>query len=237
MNNSTVLEASFTDLNNISQTNMVELVIEKLKQLILSERLPAGYCFPNENEMCRIIGIGRTTLREAYKVLETNGYISRSKRGTVVNNDEEVLLHLPLSTAIGLSDFNDLIEFRAIFESQLAALAAERASNEQIFALRKLVEKMERNQNDMEKISYYDTQFHMTMAAASQNKLMHRIMIMSYDVFASGVYKAFGVDTPLNIQQAINSHKQILSAVEQRDSKSAKQAMFDHISNIRQRGI
>ena len=53
-------------------------IVEQFKSMILSDKIPAGYPLPNENTLCEKLGTGRSTLREAFKVLEAYGLITVS---------------------------------------------------------------------------------------------------------------------------------------------------------------
>lgn len=217
--------------------NIASQTYDRIKSMIISGKLPSGFVFPCESELCGQLHIGRTTLREAYKALEASGYITRTKRGTYVNDPEKIAMSLSLGAALEDSDYDDLIEFRATIESRIAYLAAQHASDENIQNLHHYYDKMLQHQDNIQKLSYYDTKFHMELAAASGNRLFHRIMLMSHDVFASGVYHAFLIDTDQNVKQALSSHRIILSAVETRNCQLARDAMFEHLHNIRERGI
>ena len=89
--------------------NMANQLYERIQRMIISGRLPSGFTFPSESDFCEKLGIGRTTLREAYKALEANGYITRTKRGTIINDAEKIAAALPFSVALEESDYNDLI--------------------------------------------------------------------------------------------------------------------------------
>ena len=63
---------------------MSDMVYEKISMLIQNGDIPEGYVFPNEAVLCEQLAIGRSTIREAYKALELSGYVTRTKRGTIV---------------------------------------------------------------------------------------------------------------------------------------------------------
>lgn len=217
--------------------NIADCLYERIRELISTGALPAGYSFPNENELCQRLNIARTSIREAYKALEIRGYITRTKRGTFVNSAEKIAMSLPFSAAIELSDFNDLVEYRSVIESQLAAIAAKRRTESELKALETHLQHMRDSRDDIPRLTYYDTQFHITVADATHNELFKKIMQMSDAVFASGVFSAFAVDTEENIRQAITSHEEILAAIRAQDSDAAYKAMLNHVQNIRSRGI
>ena len=72
--------------NNISQN-----LFQRFKELITDGRLPAGYMLPNENVVSELLGVGRSTLREAYTALAVFGFIRRSKAGTYINEIENIV--------------------------------------------------------------------------------------------------------------------------------------------------
>lgn len=76
----------FDSISIENRKHISEELFEKLRDAILSGELPAGYVFPNENELCQKLNIGRGSLREAYSRLETLHMITRSKTGTYVNS-------------------------------------------------------------------------------------------------------------------------------------------------------
>lgn len=217
--------------------NIADCLYERIRTLISTSELPAGYSFPNENELCQRLNIARTSIREAYKALEIRGYITRTKRGTFVNSADVIAMSLPFSAAIELSDFNDLLEYRSLIESQLASLAAQRRTESELKTLEAHLQHMRENRDDIPRLTYYDTQFHISIADATHNELFRKMVQMSDAVFASGVFNAFAVDTEENIRQALASHEEIFEAIRAQDADAAYTAMLNHIQNIRSRGI
>ena len=79
-----------TSLTIQSRKHISEELFLKLRDAILNGDLPEGYVFPNENELCQQLHIGRGSLREAYSCLETLHLITRTKTGTYVNSTSEI---------------------------------------------------------------------------------------------------------------------------------------------------
>lgn len=102
--------------HNISQT-----LFQRLKELIIEGKLPAGYMMPNENIVSEMLGVGRSTLREAYTALAVFGFIRRSKAGTFVNEIDNIVNIAPFSITVENSDLNDLLEFRYMLEGEQQA--------------------------------------------------------------------------------------------------------------------
>ena len=74
------------DLAASERRNISDVIFRRIRDAIISGELPPGYVFPNENELCKKLNIGRSSLREAYSPLETLKLITRSKSGTYVND-------------------------------------------------------------------------------------------------------------------------------------------------------
>lgn len=102
-----------------------------------------------------------------------------------------------------MSDIDDIMDFREMVESELAKLAAERATGENIASMEAALERMVNNASSISKLTYYDTRFHMEIANASGNTLMISTMKNVEAAFSKGMYSAFHIDTDENIQQAI----------------------------------
>jgi len=216
--------------------NAADVLAERFRDLIIQGEIEAGYVFPNENDFCKELCVSRSTLREAYKALETTGFIKRVKgHGTVVNDFYDISKSAPFEVSVKMSAFDDLIEFREMIESELAKLAAERATESNIEKIKEALFKMKENASDISKLTYYDTKFHMEIAYASNNKLLIHTMKNVEAAFSEGVYNAFQVDTTANIEQAIIYHTNILNAIEQRDAAKAQELMRMHIRSVKSR--
>jgi GntR family transcriptional repressor for pyruvate dehydrogenase complex len=212
--------------------NIANELFVTIRQLIIGNEIPSNFAFPNENRLCAQLGVGRTTLREAYKALESSGFITRTKRGTVVNGRDKIAEKIPFAMTIEMSDYTELMEFRSMLEAELAYLAAIRTTEENIANLKEMLTKMEAHTDDFRALTLYDTKFHYEIAVATHNHLLINTMSMSIESFFKGVYKAFQIDTKQNIQQALSRHHEILDAIEKRDPIAAQRAMRTHVNEI-----
>ena len=126
-----------------SQKNVSDRLFQKISELIMSGELEEGYTFPNETVLCEQLNVGRTSLREAYKALELSGYVTRTKKGTVVNSRMSILNATPLRTVFHGADHEDFTRFRLIIEPQCAALAAANAGLKDVEKLDDLIRQSE----------------------------------------------------------------------------------------------
>ncbi|MBG0765753.1 MAG: FadR family transcriptional regulator, partial [Tissierellales bacterium] len=104
------------DITNTSKKRLSENLFLSLRNAILRGELEEGYIFPNENELCKKLDIGRSTLREAYAPLETLNLICRTKTGTYVNNESEIKNPMNFNIIAKYSTPKDIMEFRDVIE-------------------------------------------------------------------------------------------------------------------------
>ena len=87
----------FQEMALLNNGGLSEMLFVNLRDAIYTGRLPSGYRFPNENDMCKVLNVGRSTLREAYTGLVVLDLIARKKSGTYVNNIMALKNSLPFN--------------------------------------------------------------------------------------------------------------------------------------------
>ncbi len=221
--------------NNLEKQNISQALFRKMKELIMDGKLPAGYMMPNENTVSDLLGVGRSTLREAYTALAVFGFIRRSKAGTFVNEIDNIVNIAPFSITVENSDLNDLLEFRYMLEGETASYAAKRATPEDIAQLVYCYEKMIAYKHDVNLFVDYDAMFHMQVSAATHNKLLTSTMVAAKESFEKGIRLAMReslTQNPRVIDVTIELHGKILEAIKNGDYQTAYSAMREHISYV-----
>lgn len=214
-------------------------IVEQFKSMILSDKIPAGYPLPNENTLCEKLGTGRSTLREAFKVLEAYGLIKRTKHGTFVNSSDKFSSSLVMDYCFDESSVIEILEFRKIFEAESAYLAAQHATTDDIRGLKELIVKMkEIGENNPSALSYNDVAFHQAIANSTHNKLLISIMKLISDTYYKGIRKQFEsvghIGDKTTYEATIYHHTKIFGAILFKDSEEASKAMRDHMESILQ---
>lgn len=220
---------------DLGKSNISQNLFQRFKELITNGQLPAGYMMPNENVVSEQLGIGRSTLREAYTALAVFGFIRRSKAGTFVNEIDNIVNIAPFSITVENSDLNDLLEFRYMLEGETASYAAKRATQEDIAQLEYYYEKMKELRHDVNQFVDYDSMFHMQVAVATHNKLLMSTMMASKDSFENGIRLAMReslTQNPRVIDVTIELHGKIIEAIKSGDYQTAYTAMREHISYV-----
>ena len=229
---------------DLGKSNISQNLFQRFKELITNGQLPAGYMMPNENVVSEQLGIGRSTLREAYTAVSILD-ISKGKAQTTVafynfdsvgqNEIDNIVNIAPFSITVENSDLNDLLEFRYMLEGETASYAAKRATQEDIAQLEYYYEKMKEFRHDVNQFVDYDSMFHMQVAVATHNKLLMSTMMASKDSFENGIRLAMReslTQNPRVIDVTIELHGKIIEAIKSGDYQTAYTAMREHISYV-----
>ena len=222
----------FSDIRMSNTGSISDELAKGLTHMIFNGDFPPNYMFPNENELCKQLGVGRNSLREAYKILEANGFITRSKRGTFVSDRETVLRGMPIATALKLSKDAQTMEYRTIIEIGIAEYAAQRATEDNLENMRHYIEEMIGNSTIPEKRIYYDFMFHLELAKAGKNDLFITLMqpIREYMLHQNYI-EVYKESIKFRTPRAAAHHRNILQAIESQDSEGARKAMSTHMKD------
>ena len=219
-------------------TKVFERVAEQIEKRILNGELRKGDRLPTERELAEQFQVSRTAVREAMKSLAQKGLINmRPGRGTIVidgareamQNSISLMMKLKLGE-VGGSD--NLVEFRVILETEIAALAAARATEKEISAMHEAIRIMDESLNDADAFISADNEFHEALAQATQNALI-LILINSIVHLLSEQRKQI-FETEGGPQRGQIHHRRILESVTRRDPEAARAAMRSHLQQVRE---
>ncbi len=222
----------------VQSAKVFERVAEQIEKRILEGELRKGDRLPTERELAEQFQVSRTAVREAMKSLAQKGLIDmRPGRGTIVidgareamQNSISLMMKLKLGE-VGGSD--NLVEFRVILETEIAALAAARATEKEILAMREAIRVMDENLNDADAFINADNAFHEALAQATQNALI-LILINSIVHLLSEQRKQI-FETEGGPQRGQIHHRRILESVMRRDPEAARAAMRAHLQQVRE---
>lgn len=200
-----------------------------LAMITIDKKFAIGDKLPNENELSADLHVSRTTLREAIRILVAHKVleIQRGKGTFVMQNhdlNEEFGLKELSSLQLGVKD---LYEMRLIFEPQSAYYAAKRATDkelERILYYGKLEEEQILKKEDRTEV---EQAFHKSIAKATHNEFMNRLMPILYQAIDKGVL--LSDSNAEMVQNTLNDHRMIMEFLSKRDAEGAKTAMKLHI--------
>jgi GntR family transcriptional regulator, transcriptional repressor for pyruvate dehydrogenase complex len=214
------------------EPRLSDKVADMMLETILSNRLNVGDPLPSERELGDQFGVSRTVVREAVRALVAKGVIEvRSGSGLRVAavNATAVSESMSLYLRGGALDFEKVQEVRALLEVHLAGLAAERASEADVAALREIHRRMQDDTSDFDSAARDDLEFHRLIARATQNELflllLDSIGSSLIDIrrsnFASG-----------SIPMTLKQHEAILERIAAHDPEGAREAMHTHLESV-----
>ena len=220
----------------IQTERLYERIVAQIERRILAGDLNVGDQLPPERELAENFGVSRTAVREAVKALREKGLVeAHPGRGTFITNgtSRAVRHSLGLMMQIGGAEgARSLVEVREIFEPEIAALAAARATQEQIAVLRQTVEEMDGALEDGDRFIEADLDFHLALAEASQNALIPSLIDSIVDLLREHRMRIFRVKG--GPERGQFHHKHILDAVVHHDPAAARAAMHAHLRQVRQ---
>ncbi|CAN7541892.1 FadR/GntR family transcriptional regulator [Neorhizobium tomejilense] len=209
-------------------------VQESLRSYIEDNDLTAGAALPPETFLAHQLGVGRNSVREAIKALESVG-ILETRRGIGVFVKEfsfaPLLDNLAYGLQASLRDVEELLEIRRVLETGLIDKTIEMISDEDVAELRRLTDRMRQRAERGESFAEEDQQFHQLLFRCQNNKMLSALI----DIFWSAFYKASGFanlasPTPLATWQ---DHHEIAEAVAARDVEAGRKRLSAHYSGIR----
>ena len=200
-----------------------------LSMIAVEKRFLPGSKLPNENVLSEELGVSRTTLREAVRILSTEGVLEiRRGRGTFVREDFKI------SRPEEMSSLNkarvkarDLYEMRLIFEPEAAYYAALRATEEEIQRILALGAEIERRIRQRKDRTEVEQSFHKSIAKATHNEFMNQLMPVIYEGINKGVrLSEFHEEA---VQATLTDHKILMDFLKERNGEGARNAMRIHI--------
>jgi DNA-binding FadR family transcriptional regulator len=215
-----------------------EQVADALREEILNGELPPGGALPPERELCERFGVGRTTVREALRALQTKGLAVATGPTSplrVVAPDaltadplRDTLVHL---LRLGRVPLDDLIGLRIALEGAGAEQAATRDPRPDLTAARDQIAFMRAAGTDLEAFEIADLRFHLEIVRASGNQALTIMMLAVRDTVSKALLshlEALTRPQPV-LAQLIAQHEAILQAVIDGDGEAARRLSGQHL--------
>ena len=217
-------------MTNLSseEKNLPQKISEDIIALILEENLQPGDKLPNETILSERLNAGRSSVREAMKLLASRNIVTiRQGSGTYIASSPG-MVEDPLGfTFIENKQklINDLLEVRFLLEPAIAAMAATHADKKDIKKITALCDEVEKLLDKHEDHTQKDIEFHTAIAMSSKNLVVPRLI----PVINSSI--PLFVETTENRlhNETIESHREIAQAIAAHDPLRAQDAMYLHL--------
>ena len=221
----------------IERRKVYELIAEQLLAQISERRLRPGDPLPTERELTQLYRAGRSSVREALRMLESKGVIESVDGGSFtvagyanpLNSSLQLLLNLDQATMV------DVYEFRRILECEAAALAAVRHNEAHLQLMDTAIDAMATGlqSTDSDRAELYidgDLRFHLAIAEATRNGVILHTMRALRELIRLALMSIFVVpDSP---ERSSEQHHAIREAIAERDADRAREEMRAHLVRV-----
>ena len=232
MNDNANLFQSF----ELRRERLHEQIALGVQQLIIESQIEPGARLPSERALAERFGVSRVTISEAIRSLEQRGLVERRVGdGTYVTDRTRSVFVESLQWLYRLRGctHEDLMVLREMLEPDIAALAAERATPQDLALIKEYLEQTEESwiRGDVDAHAAQDTGFHEALAAATQNELLMAVIAGLQSVLRSAIDVQYRAST--KEEGGIRSHRPIYEAIAAHDPVGAREAMDEHLSFTR----
>jgi DNA-binding FadR family transcriptional regulator len=203
----------------IQRKTLAQEVADRLIEGILNNDYPVGEKLPTEPELMKIYGVGRSSIREAIKILSIKGVLNvHQGLGTFVVSKN---MQESLESQMDKAQIGDVQEVRSLLDSKIAAKAAFFRSKEQLKNIKLYLDLRNRlaEENKILECYHADINFHVAIAEACRNILLKEI----YKVASSHILRSFEsshTDTE-SFKDSQDIHNRLYLAIENKDAENA----------------
>lgn len=208
----------------LKKKSVVHLVIDRIKEAMLAKELRPGDYLPSENELTRSLGVGKTSVREAIKMLEAMGIVEiRQGHGTYIpiNPAPDSISPLTFQLILEQATNEHLIELRSIFEPAYTLLAMRKATEEDLLYAKEAIDLFEEKIQKGTQTAEDDLLFHERILECTHNPFIIRI--------GNTIHQLFRVSVSLSMQKiphvALADHKAIFAAFASKDANKLLKAI------------
>ena len=218
-------------------TKVYEQVIEQIKSKIKSGEIKKGDRLPSEREMAELIGVSRTSVREAIRALEVVGLVeSKQGAGNYIKTNFDNSLFEPLSVMFMLqeSSVQEMYDLRETLELECAKLSAKNIEDNELALLTAIVDRMYLAGSEEESLEL-DIKFHYLIAKASRNVLLINMLDVISQLMDEFIQKSrMQILHEGNTKESLlEIHENLLRALKCRDESKVCNAMKEHFDLIR----
>ena len=220
-------------VRQVKRRRLYEDIVQQFHALIRQGALRHGDRLPAERDLAEQFQVSRSSVREALQALEVQGLVvSRRGSGTFINTENlEAALDLVAANLNGgAGALQDVFELRHLMEPQIAALAAQRATGAEVARMREILAEQQRQVDKGETGVAADTAFHFTLAAATHNSALVKVVRAVEDILQMSRDRS--LQEPGRPQRSLASHRRILQMVAQGDAAGARDAMNHHLTAV-----
>lgn len=210
---------------DLPRMSMVDMVVERIKTLLIEQKLKPGDMLPSENVLAESLKVSRGSIREAMKILSAFGIVEiRRGDGTYITTSVNKKLFNPLlfKILVDTRDYRELIDLRAMMERGIVDLVIRYATDEDLEELSQTLKRWEElaateKEGHQEK-DKADLEFHKVLGKMCKNSMIENIYAFVMELFAPTINATYGLEV----------HKQLLQALKERNVEKAEKIIDQH---------
>jgi len=197
---------------------LADKVYRTFRDVIVRNRVKPGTVL-NESEVCEQLGVSRTPVREAFRVLATEGFLTLApNRCAVVSK-------------MSFTDVGNILQIRGVLEGLAASLIAKNLTNSKLEVLEGLLKEMEASTRvgDVNSYIILNHTFHTQISRLCGNQRLSNMFTNVRD--HSHMFRVRGLTIAGRLETSLQEHQEIIEAIKKRDSSRAEAAAKRHMSN------
>ena len=214
-------------------------IVAEVREALFAKRLKPGDFLGTEKDLAARHGVSRMVARDALRTLEGLGIVEISRGaggGARITRGNPQLFAEALAVQLELADIDreEIMSAQGAIEGLAAELAAQRATAAEILSLRELVDQAEKLLDDLDALTRSCLQFHLGIAEASHNRVLHYQLISLQHVSWPSRNRTLNRAVAKKI---LDAHRKLVALIEARDAGGARQFMEAHVGMIRERRV
>ena len=214
----------------IEKISAPQQVMQKLKEVILSGKLPYGSRLPSERKLAEMLNVSRPVLREAIVMLSSYGLTySKQGEGTFIVDDfpQSVLAFMGFDKELNKDNFRYFFECRKMFESGMASHVVENTTDDNINNLVRINSTFRSSEYELQDYVNAEIEFHSTFMKIAGNPLVLQLysLVVKF-MYSSAAYLLSDESTRT---ETFLAHNRIIEMIRERNADSIHEAVNDHL--------
>jgi GntR family transcriptional repressor for pyruvate dehydrogenase complex len=219
---------------SVGAGRLVDRVVNEVEGLIIGGQLVPDAKLPPEREFAEQLGVSRTVVREAVRILVTKGLLeTKHGVGTTVReiSTDQVVEPLGLLLAAHDISIDDLHQVRSVLEIEIAGLAALHATEEDVERLEHIALQMEAVKDEPQAFVAADLELHQTLAKMSRNPLI--VVLLDSITPLMQEVRLLVHRHPRLHETVMPDHLRIIERIAAKDDAGARRVMQEHLEHAR----
>lgn len=213
----------------IKHNKISNQVFDQILKEIITGKLKSGEKLPSENELSKLLGVSRVSIREALKRLAVLGMVeTRQGEGTFVKTLSPGIYMNSLIPmfSLDLPSILEVLEYRKIIEVESMTFVVKRIEEEELEELEAVLLEMSNNKGNMDRFAEEDLNFHLVLSRCTKNSVIIKINEVIREILK---YTMSDVVSLLGTEDGLFYHRKIIDAIKEKNVVKTKDIMAEHL--------